>query len=99
MFPLELRIEHIIDPASFEIDGEAFAHSFAARYRITAVVLDAENRRTLSYEFSSMIEAAHDEARDPYVKAGKITIAPTSAQLEKLRKLRDALNELLGEDQ
>jgi hypothetical protein len=63
------------------------------RYHVTAVLLDTERRRTTSYEFWSMV----DPNRDDFENVGRITHAPTSAQLEKLRGLRDALNEILEE--
>lgn len=96
MFPLQLRIEREDGPASFEMpnDGSMLsATPTQPRYHVTAVMLDTDRKRTLSYEFWSMIEPTKDDVEN----IGRITITPTSEQVEKLRDLRDALNEILGE--
>lgn len=92
LFPLEFKIERHDAPESFKIDSKEFSSQpTPPRYHVTAVLLDVERKRTVSYEFWSMVEPSHG----PYEDVGRITHVPTSAQMERLRALRDALDEVL----
>jgi hypothetical protein len=94
LFPLELKIERNDAPESFSMpdDGSILSvQPTTPRYHVTAVLLDVERRRTVSYEFWSMV----DPSRGPYEDVGRITHVPTSAQVGSLRALRDALDEVL----
>lgn len=95
MLPLQLKIERLDDPESFveTRSGRLPVAPAAPRYHVTATVLDVERRRTLSYEFWSMVAQNHE----PYEGVGRITNAPTETQVETLLRLRDALNEVLEE--
>lgn len=95
LFPLEMTIERNDAPESFSMpsDGSILsAQPTPPRYHVTAVLLDVERRRTVSYEFWSMVEPGHA----PYEDVGRIAGAPTSAQVGRLRALRDALDEVLA---
>jgi hypothetical protein len=94
MFPLQLIIKRNDGPAWEEMPSDGTVLPVTPtplRYHVVATVLDTDRKRTISYEFWSMIEPSEN----PFEDIGRITMAPTSAQIENLRGLRDALNEIL----
>jgi hypothetical protein len=93
MFPLQLTIERVDAPFSFDPSIRSAVASLPAppRYHVTAVLLDVERRRTISYDFFSMV----DPSKDDFENVRRTTVASVWAQIEKLRGLRDALNEIL----
>jgi hypothetical protein len=93
MFLLEMRIERNDELESFDPTwGGIVAHP-RPRYRVTATVLDTEQDRFISYEFRSMIVPSSVDFED----IGRIVVNPTHEQVEKLRQLRDELDEILGD--
>jgi hypothetical protein len=96
MFLLELRIERNDTPESFAMpdDGSILSSTpTSPRHHVVATVLDTDRDTVLSYEFWSMV----DPSRSDFDREGRITIKPTSEQLERLRHLRDELDEILEE--
>jgi hypothetical protein len=61
---------------------------------VTAVLLDIDRRRVVSYEFWSMV----DPDRGPFEDIGRITHTPISEYRERLSELRDALDKLLEDE-
>jgi hypothetical protein len=92
MFPLELRIERV-EREVFDLDKYELDVYPPPRYRVTATVLDTEQDRFISYEFRSMIVPSSVDFED----IGRIVVKPTHEQVEKLRQLRDELDEILGD--
>jgi hypothetical protein len=95
LLPLEMKIERVEEPFdTFDIASKAFELPAPARYHVTAVLLDVDRRRVVSYEFWSM----EDKTRDPLENIGRITHTPISGQRKRLSKLRDAIDKLLKDE-
>lgn len=93
MIPLELRVERLEEPESFADtrSDRLPVHPASPRYHVTAVALDLEQGRVLSYEFWSMV----DLSREPYASVGRVTYRPMEMEAKMLLRIRDALDEVL----
>jgi hypothetical protein len=97
LLPLEMKIERSDAPEAFSMPSDGSILSVErtpARYHVTAVLLDVDRRRVVSYEFWSMV----DPDRGPYEDIGRVTHTPASEHHERLSELRDALDKLLEDE-
>jgi hypothetical protein len=94
VIPLRFEIERLTEDFDPEAPvGVIVKTPPPPRYRVTATLLDADRSAVVSYEFHSMV----DRTRDAYERFGSITHSDVSGHLEHLRRVRDEINELLGE--
>lgn len=93
--PLSVQITRADEPSSFEMPfvDTILPTTTPPRYHVVARMLDIENRHILSYEFWSM----EDAQRDDWEKVGRVTHTDPRQHVDELRRLRDKLDELLGD--
>jgi hypothetical protein len=94
IIPIAFHIQHKIPEEEYSNNlGYTFSAPQASRYRIEAKLLDAENGQIISYVFHSMQEGA-----DPDNVGYRSSSPVTQLDANHLRRLRDQINDLLGED-
>jgi hypothetical protein len=87
--PLVAMLQRTPAPESFSVEDEAEGLFPApAVYRVELIVFDTETKQTETRVFHSMVDGSRDYAMNVHFEP---------LDRERVRKTRDALNEVLGE--